>query len=41
VGTHGVMTLSPEDHLGFNPKDFVIVTVQGGRFVILPRERWK
>ncbi|MDR7434102.1 MAG: ABC transporter substrate-binding protein [Armatimonadota bacterium] len=41
VGTHGVMTLSPEDHLGFNPKDFVIVTVRGGRFVILPREQWK
>lgn len=41
VGTHGVMNLSPEDHLGFNPKDFVIVTVQGGRFVLLPPERWK
>jgi branched-chain amino acid transport system substrate-binding protein len=41
AGTHGVMTLSPDDHLGFNPKDFVIVTVQGGRFVILPRDRWK
>lgn len=41
VGTHGVMSLSPEDHLGFNPKDFVIVTVQGGRFLLLPPERWK
>ncbi len=41
VGTHGVMNLSPEDHLGFDPKDFVIVTVQGGRFVLLPPQRWK
>ncbi len=41
VGTHGIMNLSPEDHLGFNPKDFVIVTVQGGRFVLLPPEKWK
>lgn len=41
VGTHGVMNLSPDDHLGFDPKDFVIVTVQGGRFVLLPPDRWK
>lgn len=41
VGTHGIMTLSPEDHLGFDAKDFVIVTVQGGRFVLLPPNRWK
>ncbi len=41
VGTHGVMNLSPEDHLGFDPKDFVMVTVQGGRFVLLPPQRWK
>lgn len=41
VGTHGVMSLSPEDHLGFNPGDFVIVTVREGKFVILPRSQWK
>lgn len=41
VGTHGIMTLSPDDHLGFNPNDFAIVTVRGGRFVILPRDQWK
>jgi branched-chain amino acid transport system substrate-binding protein len=41
VGTHGVMNLSPEDHLGFDPKDFVIVTVRGGRFVLLPPKQWK
>jgi branched-chain amino acid transport system substrate-binding protein len=40
-GTHGLHTLSPEDHMGFNPRDFAIVTVQGGRFVILPREQWR
>jgi len=41
VGTHGVMSLSPDDHLGFNPADFVIVTVREGKFVILPRNQWK
>ena len=41
VGTHGIMSLSPDDHLGFNPSDFVIVTVRQGRFVILPKDQWK
>lgn len=40
-GTHGLYTLSPDDHLGFNPNDFVIVTVKGGKFVILPKSQWK
>lgn len=40
-GTHGLFTLSPADHLGFNPSDFQIVTVKGGKFVILPRSQWK
>jgi len=40
-GTHGLFTLSPDDHLGFNPEDFVVVTVRGGKFVILPRDQWK
>ncbi|MDR7482551.1 MAG: ABC transporter substrate-binding protein [Armatimonadota bacterium] len=40
-GTHGVFKLSPEDHLGFDYRDFVFVTVKGGKFVILPREQWK
>ncbi len=41
VGTHGIFTLSPEDHLGFKPDDFAVVTVKGGKFVILPRNQWK
>lgn len=41
TGTHGLMTLSPDDHLGFNPSDFVIVTVKEGKFVILPQNQWK
>jgi branched-chain amino acid transport system substrate-binding protein len=40
-GTHGVFRLSPEDHLGFDYRDFVFVTVKGGKFLILPKEQWK
>lgn len=40
-GTHGLFTLSPDDHLGFNPSDFMVVTVKGGKFVILPKNQWK
>ncbi len=40
-GTHGLTTLSPDDHLGFNYRDFVFVTVKNGKFVILPRDQWK
>ncbi len=40
-GTHGLTTLSADDHLGFNYKDFMFVTVKNGKFVILPRDQWK
>ncbi len=40
-GTHGLTTLSPDDHLGFNYKDFMTVTVKGGKFIILPKDQWK
>jgi len=41
VGTHGVFRLSPEDHLGFDYRDFLWVTVKGGKFTILPKDQWK
>ncbi|MDQ7849733.1 MAG: ABC transporter substrate-binding protein [Armatimonadota bacterium] len=41
AGTHGFYTLSPEDHLGWKAEEFAFVTVQGGKFLILPRDQWK
>jgi branched-chain amino acid transport system substrate-binding protein len=40
-GTHGIFNLSPDDHLGFNYADFVMVVVKDGKFQILPRDQWK
>lgn len=40
-GTHGIFNLSPDDHLGFNYTDFVMVAVKDGKFQILPRDQWK
>lgn len=40
-GTHGIFNLSPDDHLGFNYTDFVLVAVKDGKFQILPRDQWK
>ncbi len=40
-GTHGLFNLSPQDHLGFNYTDFVMVTVKGGKFQILPKDQWR
>ncbi|WP_376788916.1 ABC transporter substrate-binding protein [Thermoflexus sp.] len=40
-GTHGIFNLSPQDHLGFNYTDFVMVAVKDGKFQILPKEQWK
>lgn len=40
-GTHGLFNVSPQDHLGFNYADFVIVTVKEGKFRILPKDQWK
>lgn len=40
-GTHGSHTLSADDHLGFDYRDFMTVTVKSGKFVILPRDQWK
>ncbi|WP_322801254.1 ABC transporter substrate-binding protein, partial [Thermoflexus sp.] len=40
-GTHGIFNLSPQDHLGFNYTDFVMVAVKNGKFQILPKEQWK
>lgn len=40
-GTHGLFTLSAEDHLGFDYRDFVFVTVKEGAFTILPRTQWR
>ncbi|MCS7350106.1 MAG: ABC transporter substrate-binding protein [Anaerolineae bacterium] len=40
-GTHGLFNLSPTDHLGFDYRDFVLVTVKDGKFQILPKDQWK
>jgi branched-chain amino acid transport system substrate-binding protein len=40
-GTHGIFNLSPDDHLGFNYADFVMVAVKDGKFQVLPRDQWK
>ncbi|WP_448590605.1 ABC transporter substrate-binding protein [Thermoflexus hugenholtzii] len=40
-GTHGIFNLSPDDHLGFNYTDFVMVAVKDGKFQILSRDQWK
>ncbi len=40
-GTHGIFNLSPDDHLGFNYADFVMVVVKDGKFQVLPRDQWK
>jgi branched-chain amino acid transport system substrate-binding protein len=40
-GTHGIFNLSPDDHLGFNYTDFVMVAVKDGKFQVLPRDQWK
>jgi branched-chain amino acid transport system substrate-binding protein len=40
-GTHGIFNLSPDDHLGFNYTDFVLVAVKDGKFQVLPRDQWK
>lgn len=39
--THGLYTLSPTDHLGFNGADFAFVMVKDGKFVALPKDQWK
>ncbi len=40
-GTHGIFNLSPDDHLGFNYTDFVMVVVKDGKFQLLLRDQWK
>lgn len=39
--THGLYTLSPTDHLGFNGAEFAFVIVKNGQFVALPKDQWK
>jgi branched-chain amino acid transport system substrate-binding protein len=39
--THGLYTLSPTDHLGFNGAEFAFVIVKDGKFVALPKDQWK
>lgn len=39
--THGLYTLSPTDHLGFNGAEFAFVIVKDGKFVSLPKDQWK
>lgn len=41
VTTHGLYTLSPTDHLGFQSSEFAFVTVKNGQFVVLPKDQWK
>jgi branched-chain amino acid transport system substrate-binding protein len=39
-GTGGVFNLSPQDHVGLNAKDVVLVKIADGNWVYLPREKW-
>lgn len=39
--THGLYTLSPTDHLGFDGAEFAFVVVKDGKFVALPKDQWK
>ncbi len=39
--THGLYTLSPTDHMGFQSSEFAFVVVKNGQFVVLPKDQWK
>jgi branched-chain amino acid transport system substrate-binding protein len=40
VGTGGIFTMSPEDHVGLDERSMVLVRIEGGRWRYLPREKW-
>lgn len=39
--THGLYTVTPTDHLGFQASEFAFVVVKDGKFAVLPKEQWK
>lgn len=40
VGTGGIFTMSPEDHVGLDERSMVLVRIEGGRWRHFPPERW-
>jgi branched-chain amino acid transport system substrate-binding protein len=40
VGTGGIFTMSPEDHVGLDERSMVLVRIEGGKWRYLPPERW-
>jgi branched-chain amino acid transport system substrate-binding protein len=40
VGTGGIFTMSPEDHVGLDERSMVLVRVTGGRWQYFPPDKW-
>ena len=41
VGTGGIFTMSPEDHVGLDERSMVLVRIEGGRWRHFPPEKWE
>jgi branched-chain amino acid transport system substrate-binding protein len=40
IGTGGIFSMSPEDHVGLDERSMVLVRIEGGRWRLFPREKW-